>query len=203
MEQIIIYGAGNTGKSAYYYLKNKYECLFFVDGDKDKWGGQIENLPIKPPEILKENKEIKVIVASMFQNEILEKLQEFGCSKIGVYTQDEKHFLEKNIKEMLDERTIDLGAFLICQKKLACKEMTFMPGGSQILDYMFLKAVVEKYRCKNYLEIGTYIGESINILTDYCEKLYSITAPPLEGGVFNGWVVSISQFTQLQRKACL
>lgn len=27
------------------------------------------------------------------------------------------------------------------------------------------------------MEIGTYVGESINILTDCCEKLYSVTAP--------------------------
>lgn len=39
MESIIIYGAGNTGKKAYNYLKDYYNCLFFVDSDKDKWGG--------------------------------------------------------------------------------------------------------------------------------------------------------------------
>lgn len=85
MEQMVIFGAGNTGKSAYYYLKNSYECIFFVDSDKDKWGNRIENLQVRSPEILKENKEIMVIVASIFQNEILKKLQEFGCSKIGIY----------------------------------------------------------------------------------------------------------------------
>lgn len=41
MEQVVIYGAGNTGKSLYYWLKatKKYECLFFVDSDYDKVGG--------------------------------------------------------------------------------------------------------------------------------------------------------------------
>ena len=55
--------------------------------------------------------------------------------------------------------------------------MTFTQAGSQVLDYIFLKSITEKYHWKTYLEIVTYIGESINILTDCCEKLYSIIAP--------------------------
>lgn len=43
MEQIVIYGAGNTGKSAYFYLRNRYECLFFVDGDDEKVGGYLKD----------------------------------------------------------------------------------------------------------------------------------------------------------------
>lgn len=41
MEKTVIYGAGNTGKSAYYYFKNIAECLFFVDSDEKKWGGGV------------------------------------------------------------------------------------------------------------------------------------------------------------------
>ena len=47
-----------------------------------------------------------------------------------------------------------------------------------MLDYVFLKLLAEKFCAKKYLEIGTYIGESINMLTDCCEELYSITAIP-------------------------
>ncbi|KAI4450876.1 hypothetical protein C823_005413 [Eubacterium plexicaudatum ASF492] len=42
---------------------------------------------------------------------------------------------------------------------------------------MFLKLIAIKSGSKEYLEVGTYIGESINILTDCCEKLYSVTLP--------------------------
>lgn len=58
-----------------------------------------------------------------------------------------------------------------------CQELTFMSGNSLVLDYAFLKVLVKCYNCKTYLKIGIYIGESIDILTDCCEKLYSITAP--------------------------
>lgn len=87
--------------------------------------------------------------------------------------------LRESVKEELDKRTIDLGEFLQSgTTEIKCKELTFMLGGSQVLDYVFLVRVAEMFGCKGYLEIGTYIGESINVLSDYCEKLYSVTAPP-------------------------
>ncbi len=50
-----------------------------------------------------------------------------------------------------------------------------MIGSSDALDYIFLKTVAKISKTKEYLEIGTYIGEKINNLIDCCEKLYSVT----------------------------
>ena len=86
--------------------------------------------------------------------------------------------LPEELVEQLDNRTIDLGLFLGKKNQvIELKELTFMIGGSQVLDYAFLKKIADIFECKKYLEIGTYIGESINILTDSCDVLYSITAP--------------------------
>lgn len=181
MEQVIIYGAGNTGKSAYFYLKShrQYECLFFVDGDSNKWGKEIEGLQVRPPEALKHIEKAKVIIASIFWKEIMEEIKEIDGLEITIYNPSLKERRDASklaITEELSKRTIDLGAFLINQKEIFCRELTFIPGGSMVLDYAFLKALAQKYHCKNYLEIGTYIGESINVMTDCCEILYSITA---------------------------
>ncbi|MBR1421469.1 MAG: class I SAM-dependent methyltransferase [Selenomonadaceae bacterium] len=53
-----------------------------------------------------------------------------------------------------------------------------MIGGSGVFDYALLYSLARKFNCKKYLEIGTYIGVSINILTDICDELHSITAEP-------------------------
>lgn len=179
MEKIIIYGAGNTGKSAYYYFKsrNEYECLFFVDNDKNKQGELFEGLEIKSPDILKELKGIKVIIASIFWREILQEVEKIPGVYAAVYSPEIENQMAHVTKAELDNRTINLGRFLKQHGDITCKELVFIPGGSQVLDYAFLKALAEKYNCKRYLEIGTYIGESINILSDDCEKLYSITVP--------------------------
>lgn len=179
MEKIVIYGAGNTGKSAYFYFKsqNRYDCLFFVDKDKQKQCEMIEGLQVKSPDALRELKGVKIIIASIFWKEIMQEIGENSNLDIAVYNPEIEYSIENEMKEELDSRTIDLGKFLKRQGEITCKELAFMPGGSQVLDYAFLKALAQEYNCKNYLEIGTYIGESINILTDCCEKLYSITAP--------------------------
>lgn len=176
MEKIIIYGSGNTGKGAYFSLKNRYECLFFVDSDENKWGKEIDGVEIKPPSILKQVSDAKVLIASVFWQDILQSLQENIGLSIAVYNPIVEFELTNSVGSELNTRTIDLGDFFLGYREIICKELTFMPGSSGILDYAFIKMLVEKYDCRNYLEIGTYIGESINILTDYCEKLYSITA---------------------------
>ena len=81
-------------------------------------------------------------------------------------------------KEVNDAgRTICLGEFLSSiRTQLVLRQLTHMPGGSRSLDYAFLRAIAIKFNCKNYCEIGTYIGESINVLTDVCEVCHSITA---------------------------
>lgn len=177
MEQVIIYGAGNTGKGAYYLLKTKYECLFFVDSDSSKWGEKIDGLEIQSPTILKDIKDVTVIIASIFWREIAESLSKYNLSRVCIFRSSVDCVLTEDIKKELNKRTIELGAFIKAERELFCKELTFMPGGSGVLDYAFLKILAERFRCKTYLEIGTYIGESINVLTDCCEKLYSITAP--------------------------
>lgn len=182
MERIVIYGAGNTGKSAYFYYKNRAECLFFVDSDEKKWGGEIAGLAIKSPSVLQTLKDVKVIIASVFWREILDEIKGIPGLEIVLYEAGSKAMsnvinFTDNIETGLRERTIDLGAFFRKQGEIICKELTFMSGNSLVLDYAFLKVLAEMYDCKTYLEIGTYIGESINILTDCCRKLYSITAP--------------------------
>ncbi len=83
-----------------------------------------------------------------------------------------------NILDGLERRTIDLGEFLSKSSPILCKELTYLTGSSRILDYAFLMAVAKVFECKTYLEIGTYIGESINILTNQCDRLISVTAKP-------------------------
>lgn len=176
MEKIIIYGAGNTGKGAFYSLRNKYECFCFVDSDENKWGKYIEGIEIYSPSILAEVQNIKVIIASIFWKEIYNSINKYETLDIAVYSTNLNFTLPISITDQLNTRTIDLGQLFFQHGDIKCKEMTFMLGGSGILDYAFIKLLAEKYNCKTYLEIGTYIGESINVLTDCCEKLYSITA---------------------------
>lgn len=79
----------------------------------------------------------------------------------------------------LEKRQICLGQFFKdVEDDYLLTDLTFRAGGSGVLDYLFLKEIATKYALKNYLEIGTYIGESIACMENVCEKKISITAPP-------------------------
>ena len=94
----------------------------------------------------------------------------------------------KCLNELNEKRSIDLGKFLqSVSDKVVLPELTFVGGGSTPLDYAFLKAVAIKYQCKSYLEVGTYIGESIRVIADVCEKCHSVTATPGTGYSMSGW----------------
>lgn len=169
-------------KTAYTYLKDKNEILFFVDKNaKEIKEIQEFKIPVyEPKELLNYQRDIKIVIASIWWREILDDIKDLGIIdldmeifKIGI-----DPVLSDEIKESLDRRTINLGSFLSTQSAIHCKELTFIPGGSRILDFVFLKQIAILYECREYLEIGTYIGESINVLTECCERLYSVTALP-------------------------
>lgn len=174
-EKIAIFGAGERGRRAKTFLDSSYDIVFFVDNDKEKIGTSIEGIPVFSPQKLDEDRSLPVIIASQYWGEILKSLR--GRRNVSVFEQVIRKIMDTTTSDELDGRTIDLGRFLFSEKPLSCKELTFIHGGSGILDYFFLKKVAKEFRCKTYLEIGTYIGESINILTDTCDRLYSITAP--------------------------
>ena len=182
MNRVIIYGCGNVGKTAYTYLKDMNEILFFVDRNAKEIGEIQEfKLPVyEPKELLNyQGGGVKIVIASIWWREILENIKSLGITDLDmeIFLIGMTPVLSSEIEEALDRRTIDLGNFLFTQTAIFCKELTFIPGGSGILDFAFLKQIAILYGCREYLEIGTYIGESINVLTECCERLYSVTAP--------------------------
>lgn len=178
MEKAVIYGCGKIGKSVYENYKGWYDFLFFVDKNAEKIK-EYNGVPVYLPQKLIEYPNIKIIIAGYYYKDMLTDLEslEIGNRNIELFKPGFEPVLSKTVTMALDKRTINLGEWFRNSKNLSCKELTFIPGGSQILDYMFLKQIAIKSGSREYLEIGTYIGESINILTDCCEKLYSVTLP--------------------------
>lgn len=181
MKKIIIYGALESGINVFKLMENKSEVLFFVDGNEKLWGQEVCGKKVFSPEILKEYKDVPVYLGS--KNPITRDNMKHLLYKKGIFNIFD---VEINIREEiaqpiiqeLNKRTIDLGLFMEYNTPILLKELTFISGGSGVLDYAFLRTLVKCFRFKNYLEIGTYIGESVNVLSDLCEKCYSITAHP-------------------------
>ena len=179
MRDIVIWGAGNWGRLAYWYYKDKGNILFYVDIAPNKLGTNVPwcDLQVHPIEDLKRHKNATVIVA-VSKNEGIEGiLVEFGITDKIMFSPNMLHLRNTSIMAELNEkRSINLGEFLqgVGIIKL---QLTFGCWGSGPLDYAFIRALAMKYKAKKYLEIGTYIGESLKAVADICEQCYSITAP--------------------------
>jgi glycosyltransferase involved in cell wall biosynthesis len=77
-DDIIIFGSGNWGKKIHRILSYNKKCiLFFVDNDKTKWGGKVEQTKIVNPEILKSFKGVLLIAVEKFSEEISLQVSEW------------------------------------------------------------------------------------------------------------------------------
>lgn len=80
MQDIIVFGIGQNGKSALPFLERENHILFFTDNNAEKWGTNFENYSVKSPdEIKKYNCDI-VISTLKYNNEIVEQLEQMGIS---------------------------------------------------------------------------------------------------------------------------
>ena len=84
-DNIIIYGAGVDGISAFCTLLNReIEVMCFCDADPFKQEVKIMNKPVISPEILVKNyKDAKIVIGSLkYENEIREFLKEHGVTRV-------------------------------------------------------------------------------------------------------------------------
>lgn len=83
-EEVYIYGAGMYGKRLLFDLRNReISAIGFVDENSSLWGQCIHGIPCYPIKKLQDKKhDQKVVVASVFRNEIMKILKNQGISKI-------------------------------------------------------------------------------------------------------------------------
>lgn len=179
MKNIYIWGAGEWGRQAYWYYKDRGNILGYIDTDRRKIDTYItlgrNIVKIFSPEILCNNKFVTVIIAVKQNNGIEAIVNSFGIEDIVYFSIEQLEMRSAGIrKEVNESRSIDLGAFLSELEKIRIN-VSFIPFSSGVLDYAFIRAIALKYNVKKYLEIGTFIGESIKSVSDICEECYSIT----------------------------
>lgn len=114
MSNVLIFGAGNTGKRQLSNLAEGERAIGFLDNNEDKWNCEFCGLPVYKPdkEILRYIKFDHIIVACVqAKNEIREQLLAMGvpAGKIKFHTRDYNvmpMFLN-NLKELFENHGID------------------------------------------------------------------------------------------------
>ena len=169
-KKIILFGASELGKKALIYF-NKENVAFFCDNDINKIGIKINDIEcIGFNKLLEIHKNYKIIITSMYEKEISEQLEKNNIN-YGIYKESIEIYYP--IEDLLE---INLGHFFYkCDFNIKLDKLTFFQGGSTILDYAFLQAIAKKFKRKKYLEIGSFMGESIKCLSVVCDECVSIS----------------------------
>ncbi|NFF64913.1 class I SAM-dependent methyltransferase [Clostridium sporogenes] len=179
-KDIVIFGASKFGEIAYILLKDEYNILYYCDNDINKVGKTINGIKIISPEKLKEMDNVKIYIASQYYKEIEPQLLIINIAnfeKLVITFNNEKEIIDE--EEEFDIKEINLGKFLYyLDEKIVLNNLAYIYGvGSGVLDYTFLRALIKKFRFSNYLEIGSFLGESIDAVSDILTKCYSISLP--------------------------
>lgn len=97
--KIILFGAGNFGKTVMENLKSKgLNVSYICDNDSQKWGKHINNIEIQPPERLdfEDRSTVIVVISSMYQEQIASQLDEIGMDYICSTIDGEYLYSPKN-----------------------------------------------------------------------------------------------------------
>jgi len=93
-------------------------------------------------------------------------------NSIDIYKQN----VTKNYSMPYGLPQIDLKK-LFTDFKEEVEPFAFLDGGSLSIDIALLKALAKKYNVKDYLEIGTWRGESVANIANVVENCYTINLP--------------------------
>ncbi len=176
-EKAIIFGASKLGEMSYIFYRDEYDIICFCDNDVYKVGKSIFDKRIISPILLNQYDNIKIIIASQYYTDIANQLVLMGITNF----QKSIVTIQKNYKDSIEKhniRSINLGEFLEKVGPIKISNSIFINEiGCDFMNSVFLKALAIKFNLSTYLEIGTFIGESIDAVSDVIKKCYTISMP--------------------------
>lgn len=175
MQDVIVFGIGQNGKSALPFLKREKHILFFTDNNVKKWGTNFENYSVKSPdEIRKYNCDI-VISTAKYDNEIIEQLEQMGINRERIYIC--RKFQAKDVSDyeiipVIEERLSKTNIPLVQYDLYHTKE--YETSYTKVLIYCLYFSVYTKQLIENISR--KYQNIEFSLLTktkEYKEKIIS------------------------------
>lgn len=144
-KKVIIFGTGILGKTAYKYFEKRYNIACFLDNDVKKWNQLLFGKPIMNPEILKEEKDVMVVVpGGIHKEEMCEQVYSYGIKEVILLNFEEKiytPYIQKDEEEGENEFVIQFKGGL----------------GNQLFQYAFMRYLIIKEKKKCSIDLSYYI----------------------------------------------
>ena len=85
-DRVIVFGTGESGKTARYYLEGKgFAVGFWCDNNASRHGKVIGGVEVIPPSMLRQHGDMPVVIASLWHAEIAEQLRKLGQDRIFIF----------------------------------------------------------------------------------------------------------------------
>lgn len=95
-KKLVIWGAGNYGKLAFYYFNEVYDTIFYVDKNAKKWGRTLNGVTICNPDIF-DFYDYDVVIASKYDlHQISMELKEKGVKSITIFSVHTEALITQN-----------------------------------------------------------------------------------------------------------
>ena len=158
----IIFGASQSGKTAYRLLEKKYNIIGFADNDKEKWNQFMCGVPIINQSELSSLESVEIIIASIYYREIYQQLINMGLNDIRIF-----YFLGNSASDIGEEFQL----YNISNNKIFDRVN---------IDWNTIEAIQKDFR-KNYVERKDDVQEefvqTIRKRILFCAYIF----PPLGG----------------------
>lgn len=87
MDKVIIFGASKNDKRTHDLVRENYEIICYSDNDETKWGERIDNIPVVPPDRIREQNYDKIVIASITAAySIRQQLIGYGVDPVDIDT---------------------------------------------------------------------------------------------------------------------
>ena len=213
-KRIIIYGAGKVCKRCFSLFDSdmKKKIRYIAVSSKADNEEKINDISVYSIDDLYMEKDTTILIAvrNCFVETILEGLKTRGFTKILIATPERINIYQfwKDcgiarkkfdwIDKVADEgqrleeiysKTLNIGHFIgsVSNMPMEFGTVSFTWGGSGILDYALLRGLILKYHLRTYLEIGTYIGDSLKCISDLVQTCYSVSVPETHPAHMKNW----------------
>lgn len=86
-KKLVLFGSGQFTKNFIAQFGNNYKTYSIIDNNSDKWGTQIEGIPINPPDFLKSipDKELHLIICIKKYYGVVKQLEQMGITDYHIF----------------------------------------------------------------------------------------------------------------------
>lgn len=171
-KKLVLFGSGQFTKNFIAQFGNNYEIYSIIDNNSDKWGTQIEGIPVNPPDFLKSipDKELHLIICIKKYYGVVKQLEQMGITDYHIFdpNNDYPNKSRENIYKRLAAADKDVQSDMTnasedTHKKSKPYNIGYIAGVFDLFHIGHLNMFKRAKEMCNYLIVGVVSDEGVRL----------------------------------------